>query len=723
VRILCDAIYAKSTDGTLVAWNRSAERLFGYDAAAALGRSAATLGLPDALRLPSGEWTASGSQVERRDSSFLRPDGAEVLVSVSESAIRDAEGGVVGMSVIARDVTAQRADEADLRVSEKNLRESERLLSLGSRMSRVGAWSVELPDLQLTLSAEARSIQDLPADLPLSVEQATDLYAPDSRSAISDAFASCVRDGTPFDLELQVKTLGGRLIWVRSLGEAERDAAGAIRRVHGAIQDISDRKQGQELTRQLAERLTTTLDSITDAFLTLDREWRFTFVNREAERLLGRSSGDLIGRDLWSEFPDALGSRFETEYRKAMATMKSVSFEQFFPPLGLWAGVDAYPSEQGLAISFRDVTERLRAEAALNASETRFRTMLQGVEAGVIVHAADSSITAYNDKAMELLGVSDEQMRERTAENPLWHRTRADDSMFSAEDLPYRRAQESRLPVRNVVVGLDHAGVGERRWLLVNANPVLTAGARSTRSSCRSWTSRPRFSPSARSATMPRSRPTSSTPWPRMWWCWTNAAPSSRSTRAGAGSPARTAPERTTSSATTTLPSARSACGRPTPPMREPAAAGIRMFSTASRRVCARIPVRLADREALVPHDRRAARQRAPRRGDLAPRPVRTHARGTGAASKARRSFALWPRHAAAGLDRDRRRPNVYCNRQWVDYTGLTLEESVGHGYYGPFHPDDRRAPRSTGCAPWRPRRRTPSRCDCAGPTGPTGGG
>jgi PAS domain S-box-containing protein len=136
--------------------------------------------------------------------------------------------------------------------------------------------------------------------------------------------------------------------------------------------------------------------------------------------------------------------------------------------------VRAYPSAQGVAVYFRDVTARKRGEAALQSSEARFRTMLQGVEAGVIVHAADSKISAFNAKATELLGVSAEQMTARAADDALWGRVRADGSRLTEAELPYQRARASRLPVRGVILGVDHPQSGGRRWLLVSANPVLS---------------------------------------------------------------------------------------------------------------------------------------------------------------------------------------------------------------------------------------------------------
>lgn len=102
----------------------------------------------------------------------------------------------------------------------------------------------------------------------------------------------------------------------------------------------------------LSRRLRQTLESISDAFFLLDEDWRFSFLNRQAERLLGRRGEDLLGRTIWDEFPQAIGSTFETGYRGAVAGNCSVRFEEYYRPLAAWFDVDAYPTPEGLAVYF-----------------------------------------------------------------------------------------------------------------------------------------------------------------------------------------------------------------------------------------------------------------------------------------------------------------------------------------------------------------------------------
>lgn len=116
-------------------------------------------------------------------------------------------------------------------------------------------------------------------------------------------------------------------------------------------------------------RLANILESLTDAFVALDHEWRFTYVNRVAEQLLKRSRQELLGRVAWEEFPEAVGSRFQREYERAVREQTPVHFVEFYPPLAAWFEVRADPTPDGLAIYFEDVSERLATEARLRARE------------------------------------------------------------------------------------------------------------------------------------------------------------------------------------------------------------------------------------------------------------------------------------------------------------------------------------------------------------------
>ncbi len=112
------------------------------------------------------------------------------------------------------------------------------------------------------------------------------------------------------------------------------------------------------------QRTSTILESITDGFMALDRDWKFTYVNAEAESITGLTRGELIGRNHWETFPGSVGTALEVQYRRAVTEQLTVEFENLYEPWGRWFEVRAYPSRDGgLSIYFRDITDRKWAEA------------------------------------------------------------------------------------------------------------------------------------------------------------------------------------------------------------------------------------------------------------------------------------------------------------------------------------------------------------------------
>ncbi|WP_395457312.1 EAL domain-containing protein [Acidovorax delafieldii] len=149
-------------------------------------------------------------------------------------------------------------------------------LRVAGQMARIGGWIVELPSLQLNWSQEIAAAFGIAGRMG-SVEQIMELYLPPHRQAMLAAFESCIRQGTPFDLEAELVTLAGRHFWVRTTGQAVRDAEGRIVRIQGAFQDISAQHQARQARRESEERFhlvsRATADAVWDWNLHTDAMW------------------------------------------------------------------------------------------------------------------------------------------------------------------------------------------------------------------------------------------------------------------------------------------------------------------------------------------------------------------------------------------------------------------------------------------------------------------
>ncbi|MGH9456379.1 MAG: hybrid sensor histidine kinase/response regulator, partial [Thermoanaerobaculia bacterium] len=162
--------------------------------------------------------------------------------------------------------------------------------------------------------------------------------------------------------------------------------------------------------RALAERLTRTLESVADTFYTLDREYRFTYLNAAGEKLLQRPREELLGRILWDEFPGTRGTIVFEQYTRAMEEKVPVAFEFFYEPFDLWVDERAFPSEQGITVFVRDITEQKRARQSVEESEERFRLLFDKNPYPAWVYDLETlAFLAVNEAAVRQYGWSREE--------------------------------------------------------------------------------------------------------------------------------------------------------------------------------------------------------------------------------------------------------------------------------------------------------------------------
>lgn len=183
------------------------------------------------------------------------------------------------------------------------------------------------------------------------------------------------------------------------------------------IQDLSHEKQAEEHLRQEARRSEAILGSITEGFFSLDRDWRITYINRKAEQILQPLTNNpehMLGKNLWEVFPQAVGSAFEEQYRRAMNEQTHVSVEEFYPPLARWFSVDAYPSPEGLSLFFRDVTDRRDAEEALQKETARKTGILDSALDAIISMDSEGRIVDFNAAAERIFGYSADEVTGKT---------------------------------------------------------------------------------------------------------------------------------------------------------------------------------------------------------------------------------------------------------------------------------------------------------------------
>ncbi len=265
-------------------------------------------------------------------------------------------------------------DSLVLDITEK--KELEELLRTTANMARIGSWNVDLTDHSIYWSPMTREILEVSEDYTPTLEEGLAIYEGESKQLIKAAVENLIAKGEDFDLELLLTTNKGNSKWVRSLGKSEM-AHGKSIRIYGSFQDIHPRKIAElELKRAYRER-NTILESIGDGFFTVDKKWTITYFNQQAENILQRKREEMLGKNLWEIYTDAVETDFYKQYHHAMDTGENVLFEDYYPTLDIWVEISIYPSDNGLSVYFKDIGVRKLAEQQIKLSNERFEKVTE----------------------------------------------------------------------------------------------------------------------------------------------------------------------------------------------------------------------------------------------------------------------------------------------------------------------------------------------------------
>ncbi|MCJ7646937.1 PAS domain S-box protein [bacterium] len=191
------------------------------------------------------------------------------------------------------------------------------------------------------------------------------------------------------------------------------------------LRDITERKKKEEALRERVEKLRLKakqlaitakekediLNSINDGFLVLDKNWIYTYFNKQGAKMVGMSKKDLIGKCVWDIFPHAKDTKFYKFYNESVKTNKSLTFEEYYPePLFKWLECHCYPASTGLSVYFTDITERKKAEEELHKASQYARNLIESSLDPLVTISKEGKITDVNVATEKATGISREKM-------------------------------------------------------------------------------------------------------------------------------------------------------------------------------------------------------------------------------------------------------------------------------------------------------------------------
>ncbi|MBA2685999.1 MAG: PAS domain-containing protein [Gemmatimonadaceae bacterium] len=289
-----------------------------------------------------------------------------------------------------------------------------------------------------------------------------------ARDAATQTRLAAERDEANQDLATQKHNVEEQAVELHHQAQELEAANEELIASNEELQATSEELQQQTaLAEEARQEATGILESIGDAFFALDRDWKFIYLNDNAEPLLGLTRAELLGESIWEAFPDAVGTTFEREYRRAINEQVVTGFEEYFEPLDKWFQVRAYPWRRGLAVYFTDVSSRVRAERS-------FRALAETMPQLVWSTDASGASEYFNGRWLAYTGADTPTPTDgnwRTSLHPAdtrdvdekWHRSFPSGDPFEVE------------------ARLRRGGDGAYRWFLCRALPLRDETGKITR--------------------------------------------------------------------------------------------------------------------------------------------------------------------------------------------------------------------------------------------------
>ncbi|HVW12930.1 MAG TPA: PAS domain-containing sensor histidine kinase [Mucilaginibacter sp.] len=441
------AIFMTDTDGYVRTWNAGAAALSGYIEKEIIGQHVSIFYVPG--NEPQTAFEAALKKGEYKAESWhVKKDGSKFWACTTFTSVFD-DGELLGFAILVHDLS-RRAESKKLDIEIENT-----LKAPSKHATRPQQWfykliensndGVVLMDSGFNVFYRSKSAERIngwsekdrrPGDF-------VSLVHPDDVTSLQEIVGKIAENpGASLLARFRLRHKHGHYIWLESrytnmLHDTD------IQAIVCNFRDITERNNVEILLKERTKQIDVFLSRTTDGFISLDKNFCYTCVNKKFCEAVGLSPDALIGKNVWEMFPHAIGSATYHAFHRAFNEQKIIQNEDHYAPLDIWYEDAIYPSEEGLTVFIQDITERKRAEKQISEKQEE---LAEALEMQVAVLNALPPLIALLNENGKIIAVND-AWKQFTLENNL--------------GIPHFGAGYSYLTICEKAVGLDKSDKGK----------------------------------------------------------------------------------------------------------------------------------------------------------------------------------------------------------------------------------------------------------------------